>query len=238
MKTKYAFIIGLFTLIALSACSKNESHRGSGSINTEIREIQGFDEIELKTSAEVTIYQDTNFSIEVLDYQNIIRYTKTELVGNKLVIHLDDRIQLKNSKAHIIIHMPKLTKFALSGSGTVETIGRFDHIEEFEISGSGSIIAPDIHSISMISLRISGSGSIRAGGSCSILEASISGSGTGESFDLRADTVYANISGSGSLSVHAIDLIEANISGSGSIIYTGSPSIKSSITGSGGIHKK
>ena len=235
MKTKYAFIIGLLTLATLSSCSKQKYQRGSGSIVSEIRQLQGFDAVELNHSAEVILYQDSVFFVEVRDYQNIVGYIETVIVGNKLVIGIEKHTYLRNSQAQVIIHLPRLSSLILKGSGKMETIGSFEGFRNAEISGSGKIIAHGVHTNGIMNFRISGSGEIRANGSCSVLEANISGSGNGHLFNLLADTVFADISGSGSLNIYAKELIDASISGSGHIAYMGSPIIRSTITGSGKI---
>ncbi|MDX5320096.1 MAG: DUF2807 domain-containing protein [Bacteroidota bacterium] len=238
MKSKKMLLVALLSLALFSACDRYENIRGRGAIRSEVRFENGFDAVSLRTSAEVEIHQDTAFFIEVFDYENIVYYTRTYVEHHTLVIDVERHVNLRNSKARVVIHMPDLEEVKISGSGEINISDSFHNFRKAEISGSGKISAMSVYSNEMMHVRIGGSGSIRMSGEASNLEAEISGSGRLNLFGLDAKRAYVKISGSGSSEVSASDYLEAEISGSGSVIYDGNPIVHSRISGSGTVRHR
>jgi hypothetical protein len=126
----------------------------------------------------------------------------------------------------------------LSGSGSINTDGGFENLNDVElrIGGSGDmdlqIIADEVDA------TISGSGSISLEGEAKRLDFRISGSGSIYAIDLKAEEAKARITGSGGMRVNVSDELDASIAGSGSIFYKGQPRVNKNISGSGSIQSR
>ncbi len=218
---------------AFTACDCIE---GDGPIETENRNQQGFDAIELEVSANVYIKQADIFEIKIEAQQNILDIIRTKVRGNALVIDYNEMCVMNSRSIDIYISMPELSELNVDGSGDIVSDDVFESDEIYmSVSGSGSIeIEVEAEEVD---LKINGSGDILVSGSTLKLYTSTSGSGDIQANRLKADDVKVKISGSGSVKVYAIEYLEAKISGSGSIYYNGNPRIDSNINGSGRLRK-
>ncbi len=239
---KYIYL-GLFLSISslvLSGCEDGDfafgKHiTGTGSIISKSRSFTKFDEIEIANNSDVEIYKGNELSVEVSDYENIIKYTQASVEGNRLIIKNEpENINISNSHSKVVIHIPNaLHILHISGSGNIILKDGFNDITKVSISGSGDIEAEQPCTLNAINASITGSGDILFRGTANNVTLHISGSGDMKFSELKASTVNCSISGSGDASVFATGSLEANISGSGDIEYFGHPSVNSSVSGSG-----
>ncbi|MBI1222627.1 MAG: hypothetical protein GC180_08495 [Bacteroidetes bacterium] len=238
MKTKMILILQVALLVLISSCSRREFLRGRGQETSQIRQVSSFKSVHLKHPAEVQIYSDSIFYVEVFDYANLVSYINSDVTGDILVIDVDRFVHMTHSKTRVVIHMPDLWETRVFGSGTIRINGPFDHLTRAEISGSGEINGSGIKSDQTLNIKISGSGKMEMSGEADNLDASISGSGKIAVFGLQTKNAYTQISGSGKVEVATSEYLEANISGSGSIIYDGNPRLSTRISGSGRVYPR
>ena len=83
---------------------------------------------------------------------------------------------------------------------------------------------------------MSGSGDMDLSGKTNDLDVQVSGSGDIKAYDLDAEFVTAQVSGSADIKVTANQMLKARVSGSGDISYKGNPKkIETKTSGSGDI---
>jgi hypothetical protein len=210
---------------------------GEGDTVSEQREVSGFDRISLSIDAKVILKQEEDFSMRVDAQVNILEILETRVQGDVLSIGYGFNCVMDASDITIYLSMPELKGVDLSGSGEVICMQGFDVSDlELSISGSGEILmelnADEIHS------DVSGSGEIDIAGKAKKLDVSISGSGTVYAYNLKTPDVKVNIIGSGGARVFPTVSLYAGISGSGSVYYKGEPRVDSDITGSGRVKKR
>ena len=109
---------------------------------------------------------------------------------------------------------------ALSGSGDVigETKIKTNDFKT-KVSGSGDIsLAVEANTVEA---RLSGSGDINLSGKANDLDVRVSGSGDIKAYDLVAEFVTAQITGSADIKITANQMLKAKVTGSGDISYKG-----------------
>lgn len=192
---------------------------GSGRIISESRTVNNpnFTEIRMEGSMDVLIKQGDSVKIVAKDFENILSYIETRVVGNALVITYRDHTWLTNTAGEVTVTLPKLTNVELTGSGNIGTVGSFNFDD--------------------IGMLISGSGDFSFAGTAKNLNAKVSGSGDIRAYNLICDTAKVKISGSGDMQLNVLRQLDATISGSGDIVYKGTPSVNTSVTGSGRVRK-
>jgi len=256
MKT-LRLIIFLILVVLFNSCIFEAFNciEGYGNIETDYRDVSGFNEIESLGSFDVYISYDNDYSCKVVAEENLMHYIITEKESGRLKIRtLDYRCLSPTKSIKIYITAPELYAVTLAGSGMIDC-GEFNTSEmdltlagsgdiyinklttddlNVSCSGSGNIEITD-QNVKNIKLKISGSGNIKATGIADFGNFTISGSGNIKSRELNLLELKATISGSGNIYSNVQDYLNVNISGSGNLYYTGHPDIDVNISGSGSI---
>lgn len=227
----------LLSLIFLGSCrDDNYFIKGIGPSVTNSRQPGKFTGVSLSLSANVEIYRDTTFRVELHGQQNILNVIETRVSGNELKICLQRGTSIrKHDPITVRVYMPYLGSMDISGSGNMTCIDEFSSTElTTNVSGSGDIKFRG-STYNWFSANISGSGSIRHDGSgaCDRSRYTISGSGNIYAEWLQVGVAEATISGSGDQFIFVSEELNARISGSGNINYRGRPVVNASISGSG-----
>ncbi|MBP9882771.1 MAG: DUF2807 domain-containing protein [Chitinophagales bacterium] len=259
-----AALIVVVLVITSTSCKKDgwPCKNGDGSVQTEMRSVTGFTQIENETDVEVIITQGTEYEVKVQAQQNLLDEVMTEIKGDELQIYTKHCIN-KHEPIVVYVTMPALTKVEVSGSGIVTTTNEFNATNlSLVVSGSGVFNANDSIYTDAVDLTISGSGVINylgesrnasavvAGsglitmlgkgnasdtGKPTNLDLTISGSGAVQAYDYPVEECHFTISGSGLGQVNVSTLLSGTISGSGSLMYKGNPALNVTIGGSGSV---
>ncbi len=206
---------------------------------TEERAVASFTEINLAIPARVTVVQGTPQQITINASESTLREIITEVKDRALVIRFPVRSYLQKKvdrePVDIMITMPEITGFSLSGSGDIVTRGGVTTlIMDLNVSGSGNIEV-DLLNADRVRTSIAGSGNIliSGGAAASSLSASIAGSGNLKAGNLSFGEAKVQIAGSGDCTIRSDGKIAVKIAGSGSLYYSGNPDIDATIAGSG-----
>jgi hypothetical protein len=189
---------------------------GSGTIETETRDVEGFDEIAILTSGEVTVDVTGTQSLSVTTDDNILPLVTTESRDGTLTV--GSRENTSYSPTDEVAYAVTATTF----SGVT-------------IRGSANVTVTGIDT-DTFSVTVAGSGNVDLAGSADSLDISIPGSGRIDAEDLTVRSADISINGSGSAAVNTSDELDVTINGSGSVTYLGSPTnVSQSINGSGSV---
>ncbi len=222
MNKKFFFGLVVLVLTAL-ACSplsivsiSPKTVTGSGNVISETRSVSGFDSIDLQGSGSVTVSLGSDESVLVEADDNIVPLIETTVQNGKLVISTKDNTNINTRTGiHITVAMKSLKSLTLSGSGEIQTKGKFGD---------------------SLSVMLPGSGSITVEGGVDSVNISLPGSGNIYCDQLLARSATVSLNGSGTISVYASESLDASLRGSGTIRYSGNPSqVNKSVTGSGNI---
>ncbi len=232
-------IIALLSLSITVSAQWGKKVRGNGNVVTIERSVGEYDQIASAGWFDVVLVDGKEGTITLKGEENLLEYIKTEVKDGKLVIKKEKGVNLQSSGwrngIEITIPVEEINAVKLSGSGDVvsKTTLKADTFKA-SLAGSGDVdlkVAADEFKASL-----SGSGDMVLSGSARYFSVSVAGSGDIKAFDLEADVVEANVSGSADLKVTAKQEIKARIAGSGDITYKGNPGkIDTKASGSGDI---
>ncbi|MDP3970100.1 MAG: head GIN domain-containing protein [bacterium] len=210
-----------------------------GETVTETRDVSDFSNIQLNGFGNLIIEQGSQEALEIETGNNLMKYIKTEVKGDTLVIEykkawLVGLMMLKNhDETNFNLSVKDLDNISLSGSGDIVTEDFETTDLSIDISGSGDV---DMNiQAKQLDSNVSGSGEFDLTGEVVNQSITISGSGKYRAFDLASQVAEVEISGSGEIELDVDDALDVSISGTGDVKYTGNPSITQSITGSGDI---
>lgn len=211
---KIASLLLAYSVFVLTGCEKDRI-TGEGSIVTEERTVSNFTGVHARGSANVFITHGAAFKVEVKEYGNLLPYFETKLNGSNLEVGFKGDVNVKNSRAEVLITMPVIQSLQTNGSGNISTTGAFPltNVLDAQIAGSGNISIESCNA-SRFNALIRGSGNINA-------------------FGIIAAEAFTQTEGSGNIEITAADKLNVKISGSGNVYYKGSPVVTVNINGSG-----
>ncbi len=237
MKKALTIVLAILTVTLSSAQWKRV--KGNGKTVTIERSVGEYDHVALAGWFDVELVDGTEGQLTLKGEENLLEYIKTEVKDGKLTIKQKRGINLKPSNWNdgILITVPveNVDGVSLSGSGDIvgKTVLKSNRFRT-SISGSGDI-SLEIEAAS-VDASMSGSGDMNLSGRATDFEVSVSGSGDIRAYDLEADFVDAQVSGSADIKVTANEMLKARVSGSGDISYKGNPKkIDTKSSGSGDI---
>ncbi len=233
MKTTISNLLALFLITSVSAFGN------ATQSNVEERKVGEYDAVYVSGWFDVVLVDGKEGSITLEGKANTIEHINTEVKNGTLLIEWDKEVStnLFKSKVSITVPVESISAVKLSGSGSVVSKTTVKS-ESFAttLSGSGTL---DLRAESAsMSSTISGSGKTILSGKTNSYEVQLSGSGDVKAYNLKAEDVTVNISGSGKIRIHADTSITSRVSGSGNVYYTGNATkIDSKVSGSGSISK-
>ncbi len=191
--------------------------RGNGKVTNENRTVENFTEIELGGAYNVDIKVGKEPSLSISGEENLIRYIRTRVEGDRLIVDTRKNISPRK-EIRIKITVPKLTYL--------------------DASGACDIYAGNIDS-DHFNLDVSGAGSVELNGKVDKLSIDLSGAGSVSAKNLKSKDLNISLSGASSAEVYASEYIDASVSGVGSITYFGDPkNVRKDVSGIGSITKK
>ena len=233
MKTIICKYLAFCLIISANAFGK------ASQSGLEERKVGEYDAVYVSGWFNVILVEGKEGTITLEGKPNTIEHIKTEVKNGNLLIEWDKDVNMNlfHSKVMITVPVESINAVKLSGSGSVtgKTAIRSDSFDT-TLSGSGTL---DLNvETSRMSSTISGSGKTILSGRTNSYEAQLSGSGDINAYNLKAEDVTVNISGSGKIRIHANTSITSRVSGSGNVYYTGNATkIDSKVSGSGSISK-
>ena len=223
----YIFLLSFLFISITSAQAQwwsNKKVSGNGNYTVQNRNVSDYDAVSLTGSMDVELVAGNEGKITVEAESNLMEYITTEVSGGTLKISVEKGVSLRPSKKGIKVTVPvkEIEEVNLTGSGDIWNTDRLS-ARNFKISLTGSgDIKLNLHS-QEIHGDITGSGDVTLTGKTEKLLCKTTGSGDFKAYDLEAEEVDAQISGSGDMQVNASRYLKARISGSGDIKFRGNP---------------
>lgn len=229
-----ATVIGVLTMNIISCTGTIRLVKGSGDMETEKREVSGFDEILFTGIGNLIIEQGDEESLVVEADDNIIGLIETKVKSDVLHIGFKRGVKIiPTSKIKFYLTVEDLDRIDLTGLGDIDSdIFETDELE-LNISGSGDIKF-NIEAKN-IEINVSGLGNINLSGKVDHHRVQISGSGKYDAEELESNDCEIEISGLGSAIVNVSDNLDIEINGVGNVYYKGSPRVSQHISGLGRI---
>ncbi|HET9056203.1 MAG TPA: head GIN domain-containing protein [Chitinophagaceae bacterium] len=213
---------------------------GNYNVVTETRDIGHFSGIRLGGIAHVYLKQGEVTEFKITGESNIIRYIRTRVNDDLLIISMKNSVNLKTHEpVNIYITTPDIEKISVSGAAHLKNteILSSDKTLELHVSGAGKI-KMDINAPE-VKIKVSGAGSMVLSGQTRDMNVRVSGAGNVKAEDLKSENAEVIVSGAGHANVFASVYLNARASGAGKINYWGNPkNVDNHESGVGDINKK
>ena len=214
--------------------------QGSGQIESQSREVQGFMGVSINYPAEVVIQQGKVESVKLEADDNLLPQLSTEVNDGVLIIENSENrwSQRVNptERVKITITVKDLREIEFSSAGSVQVNGLKTDELSLHLNGVGEMTLNDLE-VRKLESRLSGAGNIEANGIAEELDIRISGVGGFDAPKLESLVGVVRISGAGSATVFVKDDLTARVSGAGSISYYGSPTLHEDVSGAGSVSR-
>jgi Putative auto-transporter adhesin, head GIN domain len=237
-------LVGLFVIGSKSCvfqgsgCHFGPGIDGTGPIKTESRpDVRDFHAIDFSGSGDVQISQGDQFMVEVATHENLLPLLKTEVKNGTLSIYFDENIG-SYDQLTIKITAPNIDDFDIAGSGNVVAMTpiRTDNMD-ISVAGSGDIHIDQL-TTSNLDANVAGSGNVKLGGTATDADFDVAGSGQIDAANLVIKVCKTSVAGSGQVDCNVTEKLKASVAGSGDINYTGTATVEQDVTGSGSIERK
>ena len=250
----FPLIILVLVSLACQVAIPNVAN-GSGTVETETREVRDFDAISLENLGNVYITVGNTEKLTIEAEDNLLPLLTSEVKNGTLKLDVVRGRNIDPTKPITYnLTVKDLKDITLAGSGniystpleadkmTVILAGSGNiNLEEVTsadfnvtIAGSGNIHVDQIVTES-VDASINGSGDIRIAGEAPKQDLGVFGSGSYLAGDLQTETMDINIAGSGNVTVWVTEHLSATVNGSGNISYYGRPTIDHIDNGSGSL---
>ncbi len=239
---KNIFLI-CFCILFYQGCKKDSlcnCIENTGSIKTELRQIEEFNSLEINNNVDIILTPDSIFYAEVSCGENLIDGIETKVTDGRLEIRNKNRcnwLRDFENKFTVNIHYKSISFITYNGSGNLtcaDTL-RENFLQVESWNGTGELAL--LFNGGELYLKLhTGPGDISATGKAAILYLYTAGNGYMKTGNLVANYVYVTTKSTGDCEVFPITELDAKIEYSGDVYYKGNPIlIKKTITGSGNL---
>lgn len=213
---------------------------GSRKIESETRQLDGFDAISIRYPGEFVVKQGKEPSVTIEADDNLLSQLTTDIRGGTLVIENGEERYSRRVRpsrdVKITITVTDLSEIGFSAAGTLVVDGLKTDSLELKLSGAGDARLKDLD-VNTLTATLSGAGKITLDGKADDVRVIISGFGDFNGANLQSLTAEVQISGAGSATLRVQDELTARVSGAGTVNYYGDPKITQSISGAGAVNK-
>jgi predicted short-subunit dehydrogenase-like oxidoreductase (DUF2520 family) len=216
-----AIITIVFSSAIISSCHIG-CIEGSGKLVTENRKISNFSKIDIAGNFTVNLKQDSSLTLTLTTDDNVMKYIRAEVNGNKLRIYT--RKNLCNLQPITVnIGAKNIEEIKASGMTTINSVGRIN-TQNLKLKLAGvSKIKMDL-SAADVETQGSGSTELNLTGQAASHKVDIAGVGELHALDFVVGSYNIKISGSGNSQINVLKSLVTHISGFSSIEYRGNPS--------------
>ncbi len=225
----------LFAVFALPSCNI-VCQKGSGRQIVEKRNVGIFSKLDIAGDYKVIIKQDTSASVTITADDNLMKYIKTNLSGDKLTIHTSKNV-CSSGQFILNISLRDLSVIKASGSIDVVSNGKLTTQDiELQLSGSTKVTL-DLNAKNLTT-RSSGSTELNLTGQATSHAIETSGSSQLNALNFVVSKYQISTSGSSECKINVLNDLSVNSSGSSDVQYRGNPSnINNNKSGSSSLNK-
>ena len=215
------FLLALFCIVTLPSCHIG-CIKGSGKEVNDNRILGSFTKLEISGAFKINLKQDSGHALTVTADDNLMKYIKTEVSGNKLRVYT--RKNFCNDNA-ITLNIPISQLSEVKGSGAVQLTsdGRIN-TQNFKMELSGvSKVDMDL-SAADVETKASGAVEIFLKGQAASHKVEVAGVGKLHAYNFVAGNYNIKTSGSSNCEINVLKTLIVNTSGAADIKYKGNPS--------------
>jgi hypothetical protein len=224
MKKAYLTALTVFAGISLLLLSSCRLHcvKGSGKEAAENRKVADFTKLDISGSYKVVLKQDSSLSVAITADDNLLKYIKTEVNGDKLKISTDNKNFCTDRDIVITVGVHNIEAIKASGAIDIKSDGKIVAKNfGFDLSGATKInmdldaadVSTDGSGVTEITLR----------GQASSHHVDLSGGGKIHAFDFIVGNYDIETSGASDCDINVLHELSVNSSGASDIKYKGNP---------------
>jgi hypothetical protein len=224
MKKIHLTILVLLASVLLSVLSscRFSCLRGSGKQTSETRKVSDFTSIDISGGYRIVLKQDSSLSLKITADDNLLKYIKTDVSGDRLLIYTRRNI-CNTGEMTINIGIRNLDEVKASGGVEVESDGKITtHDLHFKLSGATKVTM-DLTAAN-VTTRGSGATELNLKGQATSHDINLSGSGTVNALDFVVGSCNIQTSGIGHSEVNVLNSLSVHSSGASEVKYRGNPS--------------
>jgi hypothetical protein len=186
---------------------------------------RGFDKVELRSAADVTIAAGRGFSVHADGDPRLVEQMTADVRNNGTLVidwRRGESIHIDNEHLHVTVTMPRVAAATIAGAGTI-AIDRVDASSfAANVGGAGTIRIAALRA-DRTQLAMGGTGQIVVSGRTARLDADVSGVGSIDAGNLMAAGGTLAMSGTGHIGARINGPADVTLSGMGSVVVTGNP---------------
>ena len=182
--------------------------------------------------------QDETPSLVISGDENLVDQVRYDLQNGRLNLSANDHLNCENN-LRILLRTNDLKGIHSGFIGNIKMNRAFTSEDmEIKITGPGSFIADSLY-INSLKVRSEGVAYVDLSGKVNVAHLDLSGTGKIDATELLSDTVYAQVSGVGTIQCNPSEYLDGVLKGIGTIIYKEEPKNKNiSTAGIGRIKRK
>lgn len=227
------FLIFAFVSASCSSFAYQQTIRGNGNISEENRSASSFNSISATEGIEVIISLGDNESIRVEADENVIKYIKTDIKENKLRVHVENGVQLKDCTKKVYVTYKKLNEIKASSGGSLKATESIAANNLDLSASSGGHLKLELN-VENLEASVSSGGIMKLKGNSVNIDLSASSGGILKASDLNGESCDSDVSSGGILNIGEFASIDADASSGGILTYRGEPKEKDISKSSGG----
>ena len=226
-------LVALSSLLLFSSCREifAKRIRGNGNVVSQTRDLGDFTSVRVSGSIDIYASQDSTASVKVETDENLQQYVEVSNDGGTLRIHTKKGFNTRPTKGiKVYVSSATYKSFDASGSCDLYSQDQITSTDALDFHASGRCkITMDVNA-PKVTVRVSGACDVILKGETKDFSVDGSGSTDIRCFDLKAENVTVDLSGSGDAEVYASSTLKGSASGSADIKYKGNgqTSIKTS----------
>jgi hypothetical protein len=233
-------LLAFSSLVIFSSCHffHGEHIKGTGNVITQARSFSNFTGVDVSSSIDLYLKQDSSFSVKVETDDNLQQYVLIKVENGILKIKLPDNTSLdETGKLKVYVSAPLFKSMSASGACNIFSENALTSGEPVTIDLSGSCDVRLDLKAPKISAGLSGACNVMLKGEAKEFFVEGSGSSAIKCFDLMTEQTKIDISGSGEAEVFASVKLDIQTSGSSDVKYKGNAKVSQDISGSGSVKK-
>lgn len=210
---------------ALSVAFAQEASAG------ELREVETFRALDLRTAAQVEVRLGERQSVEIEAEPSAAALVETQVSRGTLIVRDRETIRLSPMPPVRVLIVAKRLDAVSVGSVTRLTLDKLQAAEfSLTLGGSSAAKLGDVD-VKRLQVQTGGSSALTLSGRTGDLTVALGGSSSVEASALAAKTVSLSGGGSSKARVWASDILSASLSGASSARYFGQPVVSLSTSG-------
>ena len=208
----------------------NRVIRGNNIPSQKIFDLEApFDYLEIDKFLNANIYIEKTenewSTIEISGDENLVNQVKYDQYNQRLILSTYNRLESKNN-LKITIRTNDLQTIQSTFVGNIRMNRAFTGDKlDIVIKGVGNFQADSLY-VNSLAIYSGGFGSVAISGKADKAHLETAGVGSVDAIDLLCDTIYAQVSGIGSVHCNPVEYLEGRVKGIGSIVYKEEPASK------------